>query len=186
MPFLQREPSAFPEDLFSDNPSTIEHDLNWWCLTTLPRAEKALARSLYAQKVPFYCPIIYKRFRSPNGRMRQSYVPLFPGYVFVAGDESNRITALQTNKISRCQPVVEREQLIADLRAVHRAIELGIPLTPESRISAGDHIRVRSGPFAGYEGYVIRREGKSRLLLAIKFIEQGVSMEIDEALLEKC
>jgi transcriptional antiterminator RfaH len=140
---------------------------------------------LYAQQVPFYCPVICKRFRSPNGRLRQSYVPLFPGYIFVAGDEAQRLAALQTNKLSRCQVVVEREQLILDLRAVHRAIELGVPLTPESRIVAGDPIRVRAGPFAGYEGYVLRREGKSRLLLAIRFIEQGVSMEIDEALLEK-
>jgi transcriptional antiterminator RfaH len=112
-------------------------------------------------------------------------VPLFPGYIFVFGNDSNRTAALQTNKMSRCQPVSDRAQLIEDLRTIYRAIEMGVPLTPEARIVAGDQIRVRSGPFAGYEGYVLRREGKTRLLLAIKFIEQGVSMEIDEAMLEK-
>jgi transcriptional antiterminator RfaH len=186
MPFLQHEPSAFPDDLFSSEQLAIDPQSSWWCFTTHPRAEKAVARRLYAQRVPFFCPTIIKRFRSPSGRLRQSYVPLFPGYLFVAGDESHRLAALQTNKLSRCQLVVDREQLVHDLRAIHRAIELGVPLTPESRIVAGDQIRVRSGPFAGYEGHVLRREGKSRLLLAIKFIEQGVSMEIDEALLEKC
>jgi hypothetical protein len=31
---------------------------------------------------------------------------------------------------------------------------------------------------------VLRREGKTRLLLAVRFLEQGVSMEVDEGVLE--
>ena len=185
MPFLNREPSVYPEHLFSTDDTIGDTAASWWCFSTLARAEKVVARRLYAQQVPFYCPLIFKRFRSPNGRLRESFVPLFPGYVFVFGDESHRVAALKTNKMSRCQLVADRHRLIQDLRGIHRAIELGVPLTPESKIVAGDQIRVRSGPFAGYEGYVLRREGKTRLLLAIKFIEQGVSMEIDEAMLEK-
>jgi transcriptional antiterminator RfaH len=123
--------------------------------------------------------------RSSQGRIRQSYVPLFPSYIFIAGDESSRTIALKTNKISRCQSVSDTQQLVADLSRVHAAIEAGIPLTPEAKLVAGDRVRVRSGPFAGIEGYVLRREGKTRLLLAVKYIEQGVSMEIDEALLER-
>ena len=63
-------------------------------------------------------------------------------------------------------------------------IEAGVPLMAESRLVTGNRVRVKSGPFKRYEGTVLRREGKSRLLLAINFLEQGVSMEIDEALLE--
>lgn len=185
MPFLNREPSVYPDDLLDSAEIHPESSASWWCLSTVARAEKAVARLLFAQQVPYYCPIIFKRFRSPGGRLRRSYVPLFPGYIFVCGDEAQRTAALKTNKISRSQLVSDRARLLQDLRAIQRAIETGVPLTPESRIVAGDQVRVRSGPFAGYEGYVLRREGKTRLLLAIKFIEQGVSMEIDEAMLEK-
>ncbi len=185
MPLLNREPSVYPDSMFSDGGIGSFHQANWWCLSTLARSEKVVSRLLYAQKMPFYCPIILKRFRSPNGRFRESYVPLFPGYIFVAGDEASRLAALKTNKISRGQLVVDRAQLIADLLHIHQAIEAGVPLTPEAKIAAGDRVRVRSGPFAAVEGYVLRREGKTRLLLAVKFITQGVSMEIDEALLER-
>lgn len=185
MPFLGREPSIFPANLLALDDPPIDSAATWWCFSTVARAEKVVARRLYAQQIPFYCPIIYKRFRSPSGRLRKSYVPLFPSYIFVCGDESARAETLKSNKISRCQAVADSGQLLDDLRAIHRAIELGVPLTPEARIAAGDEVRVRSGPFAGYDGYVLRREGKTRLLLAVKFIEQGVSMEIDEALLEK-
>lgn len=185
MPFLGREPSVYPSNLLAIEDSPIDAAARWWCLSTLARAEKMVARKLFAQRIPFYCPIIYKRFRSASGRLRKSHVPLFPSYIFVCGDESHRAAALKTNKISRTQIVTDSAHLVEDLRAIQQAIELGVPLTPESRIAAGDEVRVRSGPFAGYDGYVLRREGKTRLLLAVKFIEQGVSMEIDEALLER-
>ena len=183
MPFLNREPSLYPENLLESGGPESSAD-RWWCFSTLARAEKAIARRLLAQQIPFYCPTITKRFRSKSGRLRESFVPLFPSYVFVRGDESQRIAVLKTNKISRCQEVIDPSRLIEDLRKIQQAIAAGAPLTPEARIVAGNRIRVRSGPFAGVEGYVLRREGKTRLLLAVRFIEQGVSMEIDEALLE--
>jgi transcriptional antiterminator RfaH len=74
--------------------------------------------------------------------------------------------------------------LIADLRQIHNVVKAGVPLTPEARLQPGDRVKVKTGPFAGYEGNVIRREGKTRLLLSLRFLEQGVSMEMDEALLE--
>ena len=71
-----------------------------------------------------------------------------------------------------------------DLRQIRAVVTAGIPLTPESRLEAGNQVRVRTGPFAGYEGMVVRREGKTRFLLSIRFLEQGVSMAMDEGLLE--
>ena len=59
-----------------------------------------------------------------------------------------------------------------------------VPLTPEARLEPGNRARVRSGPFKGYEGIVIRREGKTRLLVSVEFLEKGVSMEMDEGVLE--
>ena len=76
------------------------------------------------------------------------------------------------------------EKLLEDLKQIHHACSTGVPLTPEAKLQAGDQVRVRTGPFAGYDGKVIRREGKTRLLLSVRYLEQGVSMEIDEALLD--
>jgi transcriptional antiterminator RfaH len=57
-------------------------------------------------------------------------------------------------------------------------------LTPEGRLEPGNQVRVKSGVFAGFEGTVIRREGKTRFSLSIQYLNQGVSIEMDEALLE--
>jgi hypothetical protein len=49
---------------------------------------------------------------------------------------------------------------------------------------AGDVVRIRTGAFAGLEGVVLSNRGKSRVLASIRLLQQGVSMEIDDANLE--
>ena len=184
MPILKKESDIYPEDLLEQEELLADESLDWWCVYTMSRREKDFMRRLHAMKICHYGPVIQKRFRSPNGRLRTSYIPLFPNYVFVLGNNEHRINALATNCVSRCDLISDRVQLIHDLRQINRVIATGIPLTAEAKLESGNHVRVRSGPFAGYEGTVIRREGKTRLLLTIRFLEQGVSMELDEALLE--
>ena len=52
---------------------------------TMARREKKLMRQLIEEKIAFYAPVIERRYRSPNGRLRKSYEPLFANYVFVCG-----------------------------------------------------------------------------------------------------
>lgn len=184
MPILKREDDIYPENLLTDKRLLADSDRRWWCIYTLSRREKDFMRRLVALDVPHFGPTIPKRFRSPSGRLRTSFIPLFPNYVFVFGNDQDRYQAMTTNCVSKCNPVEDSERLVSDLRQIRSIIEAGVALTPEARLEPGNWVRVRSGPFAGYEGTVIRREGKTRLLLSIQFLEQGVSMELDEGLLE--
>lgn len=182
MPILKKEPDIHPPDLLEENSETLTDDASreWLCAYTLSRREKDLMRKLFAQKIPFYGPTITKRYRSPQGRLRTSFVPLFPNYVFMFASDSERLSAVKTNCISRFQSILNVDQLVRELRLINNLVASGVSLTPEANLEAGDWAQIRTGPFAGYEGTVIRREGKTRFLIAVNFIEQGVSMEIDE------
>ena len=98
--------------------------------------------------------------------------------------DDDRQQALKTNCIAKCNLIKDRETLVNDLRQILKVIDSGIALTAEAKLAPGNRVRVRSGPFAGYEGNVIRREGKTRLLLSIQYLAKGVSMEMDEGVLE--
>jgi transcription antitermination factor NusG len=135
-------------------------------------------------QIPYYAPVVPKRYRANNGRIRTSYIPLFANYVFLLGNELDRLEALTTNCISRCTLVTDRQQFLADLRQLHRLINQGVPMTPEGKLEPGQRVRIKNGPFAGYEGTVLRREGKTRFLLALHFLKKGVSIELDEGALE--
>lgn len=184
MPILPRENDHWPAGLFDpDSPLLRRSDWTWWCLYTLSRREKELMRRLAAWEIPHYGPMVPKRFRSPSGRLRTSHVPLFPNYVFLFGDTEMRQRAQSTNCVARWSDVPLPGELVDDLRQIRAAVDSGLPLTPEARLQAGDRVRVRTGPFRDCEGTVIRREGKTRLLLSVRYLAQGVSMEVDEGIL---
>jgi transcription antitermination factor NusG len=181
MPILAQEPDIYPADLFEWEELGAESDRRWWALYTLARREKELMRQLRAREIPHYGPMIPKRYRSPGGRLRQSFVPLFPGYVFIYGDNSQRYDALTTNCVSRYLSVADGVELTRDLHQFYQLILAGVPLTPEERLEAGDLVRVRRGILAGIEGVVLRREGRTRLLVAVNFLQRGASLVLDDA-----
>lgn len=184
MPIINPQFDIYPECLLDEGYTQGAPNRNWWCIYTRSRHEKKLSRHLTSLCIPHYCPLVVKRYRSPNGRIRNVSMPLFPNYIFLFGSDEERYQALTTNAVSRISLVEYVDELVADLRQIQMAIRANVPLTPEARMVAGQSVRVRSGPFRGYDGVVIRREGKTRLLLAVRFLEQGASMEIDEGLLE--
>lgn len=180
MPILTRETDLYPHDLFERPDLNNQPDRHWWALYTRSRREKDLMRRLVALDVPFYGPIVAQRTRSPSGRVRTSHVPLFAGYVFIYGDESQRYAALTTNCVSRDIIVADGHELTDDLRRIHWLIDSGLPLTVESRLQPGARVRVRTGVLAGQEGIVIQRRGEQHLLVAVNFLQQGASVLLED------
>jgi transcriptional antiterminator RfaH len=50
--------------------------------------------------------------------------------------------------------------------------------------SPGGRFRVRTGPLRGLEGTVVRRHGGERLVVAVRFLNQGASVEVEDVDLE--
>lgn len=185
MPILNAETDIFPEDLFDRESWSEDAEQQWWALYTRSRCEKELMRRLKSHGIAYYGPTVEKRGRTPRGRALKSFVPLFPNYVFMFGNASERYAALQTNCVSRDISVIDGALLAQDLKHLRQMIMSGIPVLPESRLEPGLRVRVRSGPLAGQEGTVLRRRGETRLLVAVRFLQQGASVLIDECDLEK-
>jgi transcriptional antiterminator RfaH len=179
-------PAEFPEGLLAE-PAASQLDGRgervWWLAHTLPRQEKIVAAAILARRVPYYLPLVTRKSLS-RGRTRVARIPLFPGYVFVFGDDDDRLQALKTNRVLALRHVAEGEKLRIDLLRFAQLIAMGAPLVPEARLVTGNRVRVKAGPFRGQEGVVLRRNGKTRLLIAVNYLQRGASLEIDDCLLE--
>lgn len=189
MPILPVQRDIYPDGLL-DEQSMLDtvcraEGARWTAFYTLSRREKDLMRKLEAAGIPFYAPLINRRLRSAGDRVRSSYVPLFPGYVFSFVDDEQRRAALATNTVARWISIPDERILVGDLRAIKRLIDSKRPLTPEARIESGHIVRVRSGPLRGMEGMVVTRRGEQRLLVAVQFLNQGASIEIEDIDLER-
>lgn len=185
MPILNYEPDLFPESLLMEDVEgnvapLFPADAKWWAVYTMSRQEKQLMRRLYARQIPYYSPLVARRFRSPNGRARTTYEPIFPNYVFLHVDEMQRQIAMATKCISRCLVVPDPVELVRDLRRLQQLIATGAALTPETKIQAGDRVRVKSGPLKGIEGVVVRRESEVRLLVAVQYLQRGASVVLSD------
>lgn len=187
MPILGREDDIYPTTLLDGNHAAGAADgdsHHWWAFYTLSRREKDFMRRLRGLDIPHYGPLIARRQRSPAGRFRTSYVPLFSGYVFVFGTEEQRHTAMTTNCVSRWLPVPDGAQLTRDLRQIRSLVDSGAPLTPEARVEPGQLVRIRSGTFRDLEGVVVKRHGQDRLVIAVRFLQQGASVLLEDCQVE--
>lgn len=187
MPILPKQRDLFPPDLFEGDRvvTSLASQASWVAFYTLARREKDLMRKLEGLGVPFYAPLVRRRLHSAGGRTRSSYVPLFPGYVFSLVDDEQRRAALATNTISRWLSVPDGRMLEQDLRAIKVLVDSEKPLTPESRLERGQQVRVRSGPLCGIEGTVVGRRGEQRLVVAVRFLNQGASVELEDVDVER-
>lgn len=185
MPILRKEPDLFPEGLLDQPGLGEEADTQWWAVHTLPRQEKTLARKLRVRGIRHYLPQAPRKTKSPAGRMRVSYVPLFAGYVFLYGTEQERLQSLESGCIAKMLPVGDGKRLTDDLRQIQKLISANVPFAFEERLEPGMGVRIKSGPFQGYEGQILKRHSGDRLLVIVNYLQQGISVALDDCQLEK-
>jgi transcriptional antiterminator RfaH len=178
MPTLSVEPALFPETLFASPGQGT-----WWVMHVKPRAEKSLARRCMARQSSFFLPQ-FCRVRRTNGRLTESFLPLFPGYVFVFGDERDRITALESNLIVNVLPVPNQQELFEDLKRINTVMHTGLTMNPAARLEPGTPVAIVNGPLMGLSGTVIRHKNRTTLILKVSFLQQGASVEIENWMVE--
>jgi transcriptional antiterminator RfaH len=183
MPCLPLEPFLHPGDLLDEESRERCRLFDWSVLHTKPRAEKALARKLFGEEVCFFLPLSRKALKNRAGA-RPAYLPLFPGYVFLLGDEGSRIKALKTNQVVNCLAVPDQQELHEDLRHVYQLMNCATGLVTEPRLTRGARVEITAGPFAGMTGTILRRGSELRFAVEIHFLQQGVSVEMESWMLE--
>src|SRR5262245_33497688 len=186
MPILAVEPSINPCDLLEDSDVSLRHEAEiapWWIFYTKARQEKSLARDLLRRDIAFYLPLVRRRLLI-RSRPVYSHVPLFTGYVFLQCLNDDRARALATGRVAQIIPCHDGRRLKADLQRIQRLIDSGAPLTVESRLAPSQRVRVRSGPMLNLEGTIVKRKNRTRLLVWVTMLQQGVSLEIEDCLLE--
>ena len=157
--------------------------LEWWLIHSKPRQEKRLAAQLKALDVPHYLPVTDCRSVT-RGRPRITKAPLFAGYLFLHGSFEQRRSALATNRIVATHRIGDPIGAVKQLRDLADLIEKGVPLRIEERLAAGQYVQVKSGPLKGKCGVVMKRAGRTRLFVLVNELLGGVSLDIEQHLLE--
>lgn len=167
------------------SPLAAQTATHWYALYTAPRHEKLVADRIERQGISCFLPL-YRSMRRWKDRRKELALVLFPGYVFVRMHLQNRFRVLQLPGAVRLvsfngQPAALPEEEIENLR--NRLANSG-NIEPHPYLSAGRHVRVRSGPLLGLEGIILRTKDRCRIVLSIHLIMRSLAVEVDDGDLE--
>jgi len=172
MPILRKEADIYPDNLF-ELPVT---DAPWEIGHLRSRQEKAVARLLLESGKPFYLPQM-KQTTKRSGRSFASYLPLFPGYIFLRRVDGLRQTLWRTSAVANMIDVADQAQLTAELLQIWELQASGALLTPRVELAPGDAVRITEGAFAGYTGIVREERGALRLIVSVSILRKSVLVE---------
>ena len=179
------KPDENPPITWPENKSISDFAGLWWVAHTKSRNEKALAQDLISKDICYFLPMSWK-VRRQRGRTIRSFLPLFGGYLFFCGNETQRVELLRTNRVANLIEVKDQQKLLAELLQIERALQAGADLMPHKYIKAGQRCRVIAGPLADLQGIVTRTKGTgaARLLLQVDILGQATSTEIVTDMIE--
>jgi transcription antitermination factor NusG len=159
---------------------------NWFAVYTTARHEKRVSQYLQQREIEHYLPLYRARRKWADGSTVTLELPLFPGYLFVRIDRSERVRVLQVPGVLTVVDGTGRKPASLPDAEID-ALRSGLPLRnaqPHPLLTAGQRARIRSGALAGMEGVVVRQKGSLRVVLTMDLIQQSVAVEVDATELE--
>jgi transcriptional antiterminator RfaH len=155
----------------------------WAAAHTNARNEKVVAQELERLHVPVFLPL-HKKRRTYGARIRESWLPLFPGYVFYDSEAIDRRDVYDTKRVANIL-VPDRPALLkADLENLALALARQPEIRPVTKLLPGTRVRVLKGALAGVEGTLVRVEKRTILVIMVSFVNFGAEVSIDEAYVE--
>lgn len=143
----------------------------WYAVHTFSHHEQRVNKRLSDKRLNTYLPLYTARSLRKDVKTLIEK-PLFPGYLFVFVPLVERLTVLQVPGVVRLvgfggKPTPLTEQEIESLRT---ARAMGVYLEPFAYPEIGQKVRIKAGPFEGFQGILIRRKGKYRVVLSLESI----------------
>lgn len=146
----------------------------------MPQNEKSVLKQLDIRNVESFLPT-YESIRVWKNRQKKKVtLPLFPNYLFVHIDRSER------GKVLRCPGVLHlvgntKEPVPvadAEVELLRSSVSLR-KVEPFQELVIGERVRILRGVLEGVEGTLVRRNNTFRFVLTIQMISQHAAIEVE-------
>ena len=152
----------------------------WFAAYTHSCQEKRVAQHLSTRRIEFFLPVHRNTSHWRNGLHVQIEKPLFPGYVFVKIDRTERTRVLELHGVHSIvgmgrEPTPLPYDEIETLRSGTHLINA----EPHPFLRTGEKVLIRNGPLKGMTGVVVRQKNTVRVVLTLELIMKAISVEVD-------
>ena len=164
------------EPIFNaDEPFIVPQEGQFWGFAYLrPRTEKKFAQKLTDFGIRSYLPLM-KKMRVHNRGKVVTWVPMFTSYVFLEIPNTlytHIVRYPEVLTLDLCETPEIQEGLVADLNRVRKCELLAenhkVVVNPG--IQPGMTVLVKTGPLAGTEVVVLRRENEVRVVVNLNIL----------------
>lgn len=155
----------------------------WQLVYTVARHERTVAAQLKCRCVDYFLPL-YEVTHHWGNRSVKLELPLFPSYLFVRLNESNRrdvvtIPGIVSIVSFQGRPALVPEEQIAAIQSALRFRRAH----PYSYLASGNRVLITSGPLSGIIGVIDRVKG-FRVIISVDCITSSIAIEAEAADLE--
>jgi transcriptional antiterminator RfaH len=161
---------------------------SWYLIFTKPRQEEVALINLTRQGYGAYLPRV-RHLRKRGSKRVHVIEPLFPRYLFIRLDShTDNWTPIRSTlgvmSLVRfgTEPARVPEDLVASLKS-HEDPE-GLHEWAEAKLAIGDRVRVVEGPLTGYEGILLAKSGRERVVLLLDMLGSQMRAQLATRQLE--
>ncbi len=185
MGLAMAEPQAIlagPQAITNSENKPEPQPRHWIAVYTRPRHELVVAAQFQQKGLDALLPT-YRRLSRWSDRIRRSNAPLFPGYVFVRVGEGEHGRVWQTGGVVSivCRSGKPVPLSDADIEKLRFCTANPAAVEPHPFLRVGQRVRVKHGPFRGWEGVLVEKRNSTRLVLTVEQIMKSVAIDISGA-----
>jgi transcription antitermination factor NusG len=151
-------------------------------MRTKPRNEFKVFEQIVRKDIDVFLPKVEK-IRIWSDRKKKIFVPLFPSYLFIYGDNNERLKAISGTigamgyLMYRKRPAVITEKEIENIKI--SLIEPDRIKVEEIQITEGDMVEITYGPFIGLTGIITEIRGSYKLVVNITELSASLNIELN-------
>jgi transcription antitermination factor NusG len=185
MGLAQAEPHPVfvaPQSIPNPEQEVERRPRHWIAAYTRSHHEMAVASQFQQKGFDALLPT-YRRMSRWSDRIRRVVTPLFPGYVFVRIGDGEHRRVLQTGGVLSIVCRSGKPALLSDAEVETLRLCTANPssIEPHPFLKVGQRVRVKHGPFRGWEGVLVQKKNSTRLVLTVEQIMKSVSIDLSGA-----
>jgi len=151
---------------------------HWYVIHCKPRCEKKLAEFAKKYDICYYLPL-QESVRHYKYRKIVFTKPLFPSYVFIKCNFSQKDFLYHSGCVVRILDVPDQQEFLDDLEQIYKGKQKGADFKPSQYLANGQKVKIVKGPFTGLTGVVKKHEVVKEVILQVNMLKQGVSVQVE-------
>jgi transcriptional antiterminator RfaH len=152
---------------------------SWFALYTKPRQEFKALIKIEAACIEFYLPTIIK-IKQWRDRKKKIEEPILRGYIFIHGNEKERLIAMQNSSIVRTICFQGKPAVIPDweMENLKKFLSHSADIIVSDKIEIGTKVKIMEGPFSDIVGIVTGEQEDKWLAVSIELLKRSVMVRL--------